>query len=620
MDPNAILEVLIKSALQEMVKRCMSISLLNKELFKDRFANEILKNYLQSKGNSVSVLKTLMHTTPVDFDTIYQPVELEYYPNKLPKKYEETKDLFDKSNYITIIGPAGSGKTTLTKHIFLQCIKEKYKTPIIITFRSLERRSGEQKKITLKESIIKTISASESDVDFIDKCLKRGEFLIIFDGFDEKSDNQFEGHQEDIFDCLFEYPKNNYIITSRPYSGAELLPQFHNLQIKPLTRQGQLQFIQKQLSANNSNEKEIAAIINSIDTQSPKVISDLLKNPLLLLLYIITFKYTNTIPRHTYEFYQRVFDTLFLIHDAISKRNYKRKLRSSQLSNKEFAEIIFKYSYISYMESVKEFDVRYFHERIKKIQHTLTEQDIDNFLYDLLVNVPVLSEDNDKYYFSHISIQEYCCSRFISELPNDSSKQNAYKVVSKNISKRLSYQIDNFSKLCSEMDPVNYNKYFYMPSLTMIRNDIFKKMNNINIDKIGHNQENEQDIAYQFLLNLISKLNISEKSESSYILINPNYSSLHYFLNRDFHSYSSIIDKIYRYLRSKFVVTRYFTQRVCCDDIDFAANLIVKNSPDIVRSINNLLQEISVKVYVINKDIEDSIKSNDDIIGLPLSS
>ena len=147
----------------------------------------------------------------MSFDTIYQPVELEYFPSKELKKYEKTKDLFDKSNYITIVGPAGSGKTTLTKYIFLQCIREKYKTPIIITFRSLERKTGEQKKVTLRESIVKTISASDNDICFVDKCLKRGEFLVILDGFDEKADDQFDGHQEDIFDCLFEYPENNYI-------------------------------------------------------------------------------------------------------------------------------------------------------------------------------------------------------------------------------------------------------------------------------------------------------------------------------------------------------------------------------------------------------------------------
>ena len=67
MDSNTILEILIKSALQEMVKRCMGISLLNKELFKDRFANEILSKYLKTKGSSVSFLKTLMHNYSCEF-------------------------------------------------------------------------------------------------------------------------------------------------------------------------------------------------------------------------------------------------------------------------------------------------------------------------------------------------------------------------------------------------------------------------------------------------------------------------------------------------------------------------------------------------------------------------
>lgn len=63
----------------------------------------------------------------------------------------------NKKRMIAVVGDAGSGKSTISKHLFLLCIKEKYKIPVFIELRNLkvkEQRLSEYiKSIIFREKI-----------------------------------------------------------------------------------------------------------------------------------------------------------------------------------------------------------------------------------------------------------------------------------------------------------------------------------------------------------------------------------------------------------------------------------------------------------------------------------
>ena len=130
-----ILETIVTSFISELSKESKVIF---KELADE--GNQLLKTglkrYLLKQKDKYSHLKTLLKgNTPVFLYDIY-------YPLKLQKRNEIIKtnvisNVFEKSNYVTIIGDAGSGKSTLVKHLFLNSIYTKFAIPILIELRYL---------------------------------------------------------------------------------------------------------------------------------------------------------------------------------------------------------------------------------------------------------------------------------------------------------------------------------------------------------------------------------------------------------------------------------------------------------------------------------------------------
>ncbi|WP_370004016.1 hypothetical protein [Winogradskyella sp.] len=89
--------------------------------------------------------KTLLHRSePIKLTDFYLPLHiinqkdvLEYVekPKKIPT--ENIEKLFKKSNYITLIGNAGSGKSTIVKYLFINAVETNFKIPIKVELRYL---------------------------------------------------------------------------------------------------------------------------------------------------------------------------------------------------------------------------------------------------------------------------------------------------------------------------------------------------------------------------------------------------------------------------------------------------------------------------------------------------
>jgi len=109
-----------------------------------KIANNEIKNlleigvneYLNNQTSKYYHTNTFLHRAEkVVFDKVYFPVTVSY--NHLDTKFENIKDIFEEYKYITIIGSAGSGKSTLVKHLFLNSIRQNHKIPVLIELRHL---------------------------------------------------------------------------------------------------------------------------------------------------------------------------------------------------------------------------------------------------------------------------------------------------------------------------------------------------------------------------------------------------------------------------------------------------------------------------------------------------
>lgn len=107
-------EILLKTIIAEFSKQSTTL-LKDIKGEANHFFNDGLSNYLEKQRAKFVNIKTLLHrTTPVPFYDIYLPTRL-----SCKNKSIETSSInrvFWETQFVTIIGDAGSGKSTLIKH------------------------------------------------------------------------------------------------------------------------------------------------------------------------------------------------------------------------------------------------------------------------------------------------------------------------------------------------------------------------------------------------------------------------------------------------------------------------------------------------------------------------
>ena len=135
-----VIQTAIKSFIPQLVKE--SFSLLGKVTNETkRLFDKSLEKYFIKQIQRYSYIKTILNgNKPVYLYDIYFPLNLQ--GNAEIINTDKISNLFFNSNFVTIFGSAGSGKSTLVKHLFINSIVEKYGIPILIEFRYLNDYSG----------------------------------------------------------------------------------------------------------------------------------------------------------------------------------------------------------------------------------------------------------------------------------------------------------------------------------------------------------------------------------------------------------------------------------------------------------------------------------------------
>jgi hypothetical protein len=458
-----ILETIIATFTKELISE-------SKDIFSDfydegkHFIGTQLKNYLTKQKTKYSHIKTLLKgNTPVYLYEIYYPINLLTHETLVLT--ENISNIFVKSNYITIIGDAGSGKSTLTKHLFLNSIKEKFGIPILVELRYLNETDGDIERFIIEVIFENKLSENPK---ILERLLNKGKFVFFLDGFDELNIEIKNQIIKNLNSFINKFDKNKYILTSRPYSNIENLPLFQNFKIKELDNEkGEIDgFIDLQLR----KEKELAEKIKkSLRENKSEYIQSFLTNPLLLTLYILTFQTNAEIPNKKFIFYRRVINALFSEHDSKTKLGYIRE-KQSKLTQEQFEEILKAFCFLSYFEGRYDFDYDYINKILKSVKSKINKFDFDNnkFIYDLKSAISLWTEDNGIYGFAHRSLQEYLAALFIKNL-NPVDNERAYKkIIEKVCEKRRASEVENFLSLCHEMDEVNFSKFYYLPLLEEI--------------------------------------------------------------------------------------------------------------------------------------------------------
>lgn len=531
----ALIKLASKPALQA------SIPLLKK--LKDRvsqYLNDGILDYLSTSIDKYKDIKTLLHRQPTSFYDIYYPTKLQWNDDVITT--DSVSQLFNQHNCITIIGDAGSGKSTLVKHLFLSSLLQAYKTPILVTLRDLNIQKSNL-EIYIREEILKN-KLSPSD-DYLNKLLEDGEFLFILDGYDEIKSSEKQEITKTLESFIDTYPKNNFILTSRPYSNIEYFKNFQNYLIKDLTRKDQAEFIKLEVKENILAEK----IIESIQEAKQKYIDSFLKNSLLLTLYILAYSKNSSIPSNKYIFYRRVFDVLFAEHDSATKIGFEREIKT-QLDQESLEKILQIFCFLSYFAHEFNFDKTYVTKILTSIKKNYKNFIFDNndFIDDMKLTIGLWTEDSGVYSFAHRSMQEYFASTYIQQMDKDSKKKVYEKITNFNNGSPLAFMdfdMQNFLSLCYEMDRNNFIQYYSIPVIKKIK-QLFVNNGVLNYEFTYMNEGFYCDIdRSSFIITddfvLINNMSITPNNNFSFILDDLGFIFSKSRTHKDFEKYIKAI-------------------------------------------------------------------------------
>lgn len=431
--------------------------------FKEEFVNTFnngISDYLENYYDKYSKTKTFIYREErVDFYDIFYPVTLYKRGHKI-ENIIDLKELFKRSNFLTIIGSAGSGKSMLMKHIFLSTVKQSYKIPIVVELRNLNDFNGSIFDYISEILLRNRLSTSKK---IIERALNEGSFLFLFDGYDEIFSESKDKITRQIEEFVDTYNKNIFVITSRPGANCESLQRFDNYNVQPLSKNQILEFIKLQYK-NDDTTDSIEKIKSVIENPQNKDYKDYLSNPLLLSMFIFTFNNYPELPKSKNKFYWNVFDTLCTKHDSFTKKGSWLHERKSKLLNEDFENILKWFSYITIFKGKYNFDEEYLKTMLAEIKEKLNlSVNYDDLVYDLTVSIAILILDGTDYTFPHKSLQEYFCAYLIKGL-NEDQKQKIYSEKFSHLGRHSTGGNLNFFKLCFELDKHYFSKYFLIPS------------------------------------------------------------------------------------------------------------------------------------------------------------
>ena len=386
--------------------------------------------YLAQGTEKMSKIKTLLYgDQPVSFYSFYvcndiwqRCTDRDEFSGETHIYYKTVrdatvKDLMNISRFLVITGTGGLGKSMMMRHLFLNAAAEYRSLPAPLVPVFIPVRNFGEKIRDLKEYVFSRLEIFGTGFtpDELDTLLRDGRCLLLFDGLDEISEenvSRFETELERLTDL---FPKNMYVISSRPYQSFVSFSRFTVLQLQPFELWQARTLVEKlQFRPDIPEIKE--KFLNLLETSLFSSHRDFAQNPLLLTIMLMTFERYAEVPSKMHIFYHEAFLTLAKEHDA-SKGAYKRKLKtglSVDALESYFAEFCARTYHMEKFDFSSEEFSSVFYQLSERAKRNDDKSEADAFLYDLCSNLCLLYFEGGKYHFSHRSFQEYFCALYFS--------------------------------------------------------------------------------------------------------------------------------------------------------------------------------------------------------------
>jgi hypothetical protein len=453
-DYNKVIAEVINSNIKSLCSLLGSIAGKAEDEIRIRIKSSFTKYYKTTIKKYSKVKTVLYRVEPKDLNKLYVPLDIECGEIKLNSvTFNDVKKV---SNCTVITGTAGSGKSTLMKHLFLSSFQHSDKLPIFVELRDIK-----EDDLNVVEFIYSAMQNNNFnlDIECFNKMLSYGKFAFFLDGFDEIPIKIQKNVATQIVNTSSKHHGNIFVITSREDMEFSSWNTFHEFSVMPLTKEKAKALIKK-LEYNDATKKIFSQKLE--EELYDKHIS-FLSNPLLLTIMLMTFDQFAEIPTKINLFYSQVFDTLYYKHDA-TKQGFKRDMYT-KLAKDDFIKVLSCFCLLTFLQQQYTFSTGSILPHLRK-SRDITGVDFkeDDYLEDLLKSLCILVKDGLNITFTHRSFQEYYAAEFISSLQSEKRRQLVNKV-SPPAGKNVLLMLHSINKECVELD-------FVIPFLKKTKEEI----------------------------------------------------------------------------------------------------------------------------------------------------
>ena len=412
--------------------------------------------YLIDAGKRYGRAKSFfIRSVPTDIYSFYVPMRVTSGDTALPKVV--LRDILGLTTRAVVTASAGSGKSILLRHLFLDALRSSEHIPVFVELRTIER-SDQEIFDTIKENLV-TLGFDLGD-RYIEKGFDLGHFVVFLDGFDEVKSEIRDSLSRQIVQLSQRAQACAFIVSSRQDDVFSGWDDFREFAVSPLDLEEACELVEKLPFEAELKEKFIADLRSFLFKRH----NSFLSNPLLLSIMLLTYGESADIPTKLSLFYNQAYEALFQRHDAL-KGGYQRDRRTS-LDILDFARIFGAFCLQTYDDRKFRFSRSKALEYVSKSK-TFVEIDVEDedYLEDCLQAVCLLMEDGLRIAFSHRSFQEYFVAQYICTADPRVQRELLNRFIN-------SIRMDSVHGLLYEMNSGIVEREFLIPNLKKIFEDL----------------------------------------------------------------------------------------------------------------------------------------------------
>lgn len=221
-----------------------------------------------------------------------------------------------------ILGKPGAGKTTFLKHVALRGVNGDLKAvPIFIGLKQLSD-SG----LSVFDFVVNQFDVCDfPDAKvYLDKLLKEGTAILLFDGLDEVNVTRDEQPRliSDVEMFTWKYDKCQRLITCRSAASNFTFRGYTYVEMADFTQDEIRDFARNWYGTTSEGADRGALFLSELDKPESKGLQDLARVPLLLALICLAFEQNLKLSQRRAELYEEALDALLTKWDR--SRNIRR--------------------------------------------------------------------------------------------------------------------------------------------------------------------------------------------------------------------------------------------------------------------------------------------------------